>query len=102
MTDFKTERYSASEPSYHQNGAAMTIYFKDDSYMELDVEMSWDNRRDEVEIDGFNVEYYDHEDNELEVDIVEVELMAIKICEHFNTFGWVENEMAKAYHADHA
>lgn len=102
MTDFKTESYSASKPSFNQYGAATTVYFNDDSYMELDVEMSWDNRRDEVEIDGFNVEYYDREGNELEVDIVEVEQIAIDICEHYKTFGSVENEMAKAHHADHA
>ena len=102
MTDFTTERYSVSAPSYSQYGAAMTVYFKNDSYMELDVEMSWCNRQDVVEIDGFNVEYYDHDDNELVFDIVEVEQMIIDICGHFNTFGSVENEIAKSYHADHA
>lgn len=102
MNDFKAKRYSVSKPSYSQYGAAMTIYFTDDSYMELEVDMSWCSRQDTVEIDGFNVEYYDHDDNELNADIVEVEQMIIDICEHFNTFGSVENEMAKSYHADHA
>ena len=102
MTDFKTERYSVSKPSYDQNGASMSVYFNDDSFMNIDVEMSWDNSKDVVEIDGFHVEYYDHEDNELVVDIVEVEQIVIDICEHYKTFGSVENEMAKAYHADNA
>ena len=79
----------------------MTVYFKDDSYMELDVNMTWDNRTDTVEIDTFQADYYDEDDNVLEVDIVETENMIIDICEYFNTFGSVENEMAKAYIADH-
>ena len=102
MTDFKTERYSVSKPSHDQYGAAMTIYFKDDSYMNLDVEMSWCSRNDVVEIDGFHAEYYDHDDNELAVDIVEVEGMIVEICDHFNTFDKVEHELQKSYHADHA
>lgn len=102
MTDLKTERYSVSAPSYDQNGAYMTVYFNDDSFMNIDVEMSWDNIKDVVDIDGFNIEYYDHEDNEIHADIVEVEQMIIDICEHYKTFGSVENEMLKAYHADHA
>lgn len=102
MNDFKTKSYSVSKPSYDQNGAAMTVYFNDDSYMELDVEMSWCHRQDIAEIDGFNVEHYDHEGNEINTDIVETEFMIIEIFEHFQTFGSVENEMAKSYHADHA
>lgn len=101
MKTLNTETYSVSEPSYNQNGASMTIYFKDDSYLELEVEMSWSNRTDTVEIDTFQVDYYDQDDNVLEFDIVEVENMIIDICEHFNTFGSVENEMVKAYIADH-
>ena len=69
--------------------------------MELDVDMSWDNRTNTVEIDTFQADYYDEDDNVLEVDVVETENMIIDICEYFNTFGSVENEMAKAYIADH-
>lgn len=101
MKNLITETYEVSKPSFNQYGASMTVYFKDESYMELDVDMSWDNRTDTVEIDTFHADYYDQDDNELEVDIVEVENMIIDICEYFNTFGKVENEMAKAYIADH-
>ena len=101
MKTLNTETYSVSEPYYNQNGASMTIYFKDDSYMELDVDMSWSNRTDTVEIDRAIVNYYDYEGDELDVVGVDVEEMIIKICEHFNTFGNVENEMAKSYIADH-
>ena len=102
MTDFKGKNYSTSKPSFNQYGAATTVYFNDDSYMELEADMSWCNRQDAVEIDGFSVDYYDSDDNELVVDIVEVEHMIIDIFEHYNTFGSVENEMAKSYIADHA
>ena len=101
MKNLITKSYEVSKPSFSQYGASMTVYFKDESYMELDVDMSWNNRTDTVEIDTFHVDHYDQDDNELEVDIVEVESMIIDICEHFNTFGSVENEMAKAYIADH-
>ena len=101
MKNLIAGNYEVSKPSFSQYGASMTVYFKDESYMELDVDMSWDNRTDTVEIDTFHVDYYDQDDNVLEFDIVEVENMTIDICEHFNTFGSVENEMAKAYIADH-
>ena len=101
MKDLITETYEVSKPSFSQYGASMTVYFKDESYMELDVDMSWNSRTDTVEIDTFQVDYYDQDDNVLEFDIDEVENMIIDICEHFNTFDSVENEMAKAYIADH-
>ena len=101
MKNLITENYEVSKPSFSQYGASMCVYFKDDSYMELDVNMSWDNRTNTVEIDTFQADYCDEYDNVLEVDIVEVENMIIDICEYFNTFGSVENEMAKAYIADH-
>ena len=69
--------------------------------MELDVDMSWDNRTNTVEIDTFQADYYDEDDNVLEVDVVETENMIIDICEYFNTFGSVKNKMVKAYIADH-
>ena len=101
MKNLITETYEVSKPSFSQYGASMTVYFKDESYMELDVDMSWNSRTDTVEIDTFHVDFYDQDENVLEFDIVEVENMIIDICEHFNTFGSVENEMAKAYIADH-
>ena len=101
MKNLITETYEVSKPSFSQYGASMCVYFKDDSYMELDVDMFWDSRTDTVEIDTFHVDYYDQDDNELEFDVTKVENMIIDICEHFNTFGKVENEMAKAYIADH-
>ena len=100
MKNLITETYEVSKPSFSQYGAIMCVYFND-SYMELDVNMSWDNRTNTVEIDTFQADYYDEDDNVLEVDIVETENMIIDICEHFNTFGSVENEMVKAYIADH-
>jgi len=102
MNDFKTESYSVSEPSYDQNGAYMTVYFNDDSFMNIDVEMSWDNSKDVIDIDQIKANYYDADDNEASTDGMDLEQMVIDICEHFKTFGWVENEMLKAYHADHA
>ena len=102
MNEFKTKSYSASKPSYSQYGASMTVYLKDDSYMELDVDMTWCNRQDIVEIETINADYYDADDNELSTDDIDLTQMVIDICEHFNTFGSVENEMAKSYHADHA
>ena len=101
MKNLITETYEVSKPSFSQYGASMTVYFKDESYMELDVDMSWNSRTDTVDIDTFQVDFYDQDDNVLEFDIVEVENMIIDICEYFNTFGSVENEMAKAYIADH-
>lgn len=101
MKNLITGTYEVSKPSFSQYGASMTVYFKDESYMELDVDMTWNNRTDTVEIDTFHVDYYDQDDNVLDFDIVEVESMIIDICEHFNTFGSVENEMAKSYIADH-
>ena len=101
MKKLTTKNYEVSKPSFNQYGASMTVYFKDESFMELDVDMSWNNRTDTVEIDTFHVDYYDQDDNVLEVNIVEVENMVIDICEHFNTFGMVEVEMEKAYHNDH-
>ena len=100
MKNLITETYEVSKPSFSQYGASMCVYFKDDSYMELDVNMVWDSRTDTVEIDTFQADYYDEDDNVLEVDIVETENMIIDICEYFNTFGSVENEMVKAYIAD--
>lgn len=102
MTDFKTERYSVSKPSYDQYGAYMSIYFHDDSFMNVDVEMSWDNSSDEVRIDQINADYYDADDNEIDTSGMDLEQIVIDICEHYNTFGRVELEMEKAYHADHA
>ena len=102
MTDFKCKNYSVSKPSFDQNGASMTVYFNDDSYMELDVEMSWCNRQDIAEIEAINADYYDADDNELSTDDINLTQMVIDICKHFNTFGSVENEMAKSYIADHA
>ena len=58
--------------------------------------MSWNSRTDTVDIDTFHADFYDQDDNVLEFDIVEVENMIIDICEHFNTFGSVENEMDKS------
>ena len=101
MKNLITETFEVSKPSFSQYGAGMTVYFKDESYMELDVDMTWNNRTDTVEIDTFQVDFYDQDDNVLEFDIVEVENMIVNICEYFNTFGSVENEMAKAYIADH-
>lgn len=101
MKTLITETYEVSKPSFNQYGANMTIYFKDESFMELDVDMSWNNRTDTVEIDTFHADFYDQDDNVLEVNIVEVENMIIDICEHFNTFGSVEVEIGKAYRADH-
>lgn len=100
MKNLITETYEVSKPSFSQYGASMCIYFKD-SYMELYVNMSWDNRTNTVEIDTFQADYYDEDDNVLEVDVVETKNMIIDICEYFNTFGSVENEMVKAYIADH-
>lgn len=102
MADFKTERYSVSKPSYDQYGSSMTVYFRDDSFMELDAEMSWDNSSDEVIIEQINAEYYNADDKETSTDNIDLEQMVIDICEHYNTFGGVELEMEKAYRADHA
>ena len=102
MTDIKGKNYSTSKPSYSQYGASMTVYFKDDSYMELEVDMTWCNRTDTVEIKTINADYYDSDDNELSTTDIDLESMAIDIFEHYNTFGSVENEMAKSYIADHA
>ncbi len=102
MNEFKTKSYSVSKPSYSQYGASMSVYFNDDSYMELNVDMTWCNRQDIVEIETINADYYDADDNELSTDDIDLTQIVIDICEHFNTFGSVENEMAKSYHADHA
>lgn len=102
MNEFNTESYSVSAPSYSQYGASMTVYFKDDSYMELEVDMTWCNRQDIVEIETINADYYDHDDNELSTADINLTQLVIDICDHFNTFGSVENEMAQAYHDNHA
>lgn len=102
MADFKGKNYSTSKPSFNQYGASTTVWFNDDSYMELEVDMTWCNRTDTVEIETINADYYDSDDNELSTADIDLEQMAIDIFEHYNTFGSVENEMAKSYIADHA
>ena len=102
MNDFKTESYSTSKPSFNQYGASTSVWFNDGSYMELEVDMTWCNRSDTVEIEAINADYYDSDDNELSTADIDLEQMAIDIFEHYNTFGSVENEMAKSYIADHA
>lgn len=102
MAHFKGKNYSAPKPSFNQCGASTSVYFNDDSYMELDVDMTWNGHRDELEIEQINADYYDSDDIELSTDDIDLTQIVIDICEHFNTFGSVENEMAKSYHADHA
>ena len=102
MTDFKGKNYSTSKPSFNQYGASTTVWFSDDSYMELEVDMTWCNRQDIVEIETINADYYDYDDNTLSTADIDLTQLVIDICDHFNTFGSVENEMAQAYHDNHA
>lgn len=102
MNDFKTEIYSTSKPSFNQYGASTTVWFNDDSYMELEVDMTWCNRQDIVEIEAINADYYDHDDNEISAADIDLTQLVIDICDHFNTFGSVENEMVQAYRDNHA
>ena len=102
MKDFKGRNYITSKPSFSQYGASTTVWFNDGSYMELEVGMAWCNRTDTVEIEAINTDYYDgDDDSELDTDGIDLVQMAIDIFEHYNTFGSVENEMAKSYIADH-
>lgn len=101
MKDLKTETYSVSEPSYNQNGASMTVYFNDDTQADIDVEMEWDGRRDELKVVKIDADYYDDEGNLLNQESLDLEKLVFNIFENFQTFGKVENEMLKAYHADH-
>ncbi len=102
MTHLKQKNYSATEPSYNQYGASTTIHFNDDSYMELEVEMRWNNQSDEIYMEEISAEYYDTDDNEIDTSSIDLEELAIEIFEHYNTFGKVEHEMEQSYRAAHA
>ena len=101
MKDLKTETYCVSEPSYNQNGASMIVYFNDDTQADIDVEMGWDGRRDELKVLSINAVYYDDEGKLLSQDNLDLEKLVFNIFERFQTFDKVENEMLKAYHTDH-
>ena len=94
-------KYDIGTIRHDQYGAAVSVYFEDDSYMELDVEMRWDGSSDEMLIESVNADYYDEEENVLEMSNEELEALAVEIFDKNNTFDKVLREMERAYIDEH-
>lgn len=75
-----TTYQSASKPIVSRWGdsAAFTIYFANENYIEVDVELKYCNRDDAIVPDDHTMSYFDADGNELDAASLDIEDM---ICE---------------------
>lgn len=95
--------YTTSKPSVSSSGnsAYFTIYFKDDTYMEVEVDLTWNSRTDEIEIEKIGGSLYDEDNDILSTEHLDLQNIVINTFDKHNTFGKAESLIAQAYKDDH-
>lgn len=95
--------YTTSKPSVSSSGnsAYFTIYFEDDTYMEVEVDLTWNSRTDEIEIEKIGGSLYDEDNDILSTEHLDLEDIVIDTFEDYNIFGKAESLMAQTYKDGH-
>lgn len=95
--------YTTTKPTVGCIGtdASFTAYFENDNYLEVDVDMAWDGKHDELEITKIDATYYNEDGVDLDDTVLDLEKIVIDTFEKHNTFGKAESLMAQSYKDDH-
>ena len=96
-------KYETTKPTVGSIGtdASFTVYFENDNYLEVDVELVWNDNTDEVDVIGMDATYYNEDGDELNHTELDIMSIIIDTFEKHNTFGKAESLMAQAYKDDH-
>lgn len=96
-------KYETTKPTVGSIGtyASFTAYLENDDYVEVEVEMGWDGRHDELEIIKIDATYYNEDGDDLGGTELDLEKIVIDTFEKHQTFGKAESLMAQAYKDAH-
>ena len=93
--------YDATKPSLSSNGrsAYFTMYIEDTT-VEVDVDLGYDGKRDEVTIELVYADAYDEDCAACDIAEIDLEAVFIELHNKYGTIDKAYNLQAKAYHAE--
>lgn len=96
-------RYEATTPSLSSNGrsAYFTMYIEDTT-IEVDVDLGYDGKRDEVTIELVYADAYDEDCAACDIAEIDLEAVFIELHNKYGTIDKAYDLQAKDYHDDHA